>query len=161
MKNLRNLFSVLMFALFAISCTSGTGESEEQMLTAAKELDTKFMESFTKGDAEGVMATYWNSPELISYPPDGMGYMGYDNAKEALIKSMEAMKGAKLDLSKINNKVVGEFVMGYGEWTMTLPDSAGTKMTGRYTDLKTKKDGKWVYIMDHASVPLPPPPGQQ
>ena len=157
MKKLRNLFSVLLLALFAISCTSGTSETEEQMLTAAKELDTKFVEAYTKGDAAGVMATYWNSPELVSYPPDGMGAMGYDKAKEDINKSIEMMKGAKLDLSKINNKVMGEYVLGYGEWTLTLPDSAGTQITGRYTDIKAKKDGKWVYIMDHASVPMPPP----
>jgi hypothetical protein len=24
--------------------------------------------------------------------------------------------------------------------------------------VKALKDGKWVYIIDHASVPLPPPP---
>ena len=29
---------------------------------------------------------------------------------------------------------------------------------GRYTDVKRMHDGKWVYVMDHASVPLPPPP---
>ena len=28
---------------------------------------------------------------------------------------------------------------------------------GRYTDVKAQRDGKWVYIIDHASVPLPPP----
>lgn len=34
-------------------------------------------------------------------------------------------------------------------------------MMGRYTDIKAERDGKWVYIMDHASMPLPPPSAEK
>jgi len=30
-------------------------------------------------------------------------------------------------------------------------------MEGRYTDVKAKRDGRWVYLLDHASAPIPPP----
>lgn len=33
------------------------------------------------------------------------------------------------------------------------------EMRARYSDVKAKRDDKWVYIFDHASVPLPPPSG--
>ncbi len=161
MKKLIKLFPLLSIAVLTFSCNSAPAESEEQMLAAAKELDMKFMDAMNKGNAEELLEAYWNSPELISYPPEGMGVLGYDKAKEEISKTVEMMKGAKLELTNANNKVMGEFVLGYGEWTMTLPDSAGTQLKGRYTDLKAKKDGKWVYVMDHASVPLPPPPPTQ
>ena len=37
--------------------------------------------------------------------------------------------------------------------------SGGGGVEGRFSDVKAQKDGKWVYIIDRASVPLPPPPG--
>jgi hypothetical protein len=31
-------------------------------------------------------------------------------------------------------------------------------MEGRYTSVAVRKNGKWMYVVDHASVPMPPPP---
>ena len=46
-------------------------------------------------------------------------------------------------------------------WLSTVPangDGTSTVLQGRYSDVKAQRDGQWVYIMDHASVPLPPAP---
>jgi len=40
---------------------------------------------------------------------------------------------------------------------MTGPEGKPFEMTGRYTDVKALRDGKWVYITDHASVPAVAP----
>ena len=32
-------------------------------------------------------------------------------------------------------------------------------MKGRFTEVFGRRDGKWVYLIDHPSVPLPPQPG--
>lgn len=148
----------LLTVFLVLGCTSkgGSGDSDEQMLSAAGELDKKFQEAYNKGDVDALMDTYWNSPELVSYVPDAMEPADWVKSKAGAAKSFAAMKGLKLELFNTKNSIAGEVVLGSGSWTLTLPDSAGTKMNGRYTDVKTKKDGKWVYIMDHASVPLPP-----
>jgi len=39
---------------------------------------------------------------------------------------------------------------------MRTNDAAG--MAARYTDVARKINGQWLYIADHASVPLAPPP---
>jgi ketosteroid isomerase-like protein len=85
---------------------------------------------------------------------------GWQAAKDAAAKSFENMKGAKLELTEVNYKAVGDVVLGWGTWRMqmTMPGGEVMKLTGRYSDVKAKRDGKWVYIMDHASVPLAPPP---
>ncbi|HEX9660334.1 MAG TPA: hypothetical protein VGA18_08535 [Rhodothermales bacterium] len=42
-------------------------------------------------------------------------------------------------------------------FTMTIPTPDGAQeMHGRFTDLKAERDGKWLCVHDHASVPLPP-----
>jgi uncharacterized protein (TIGR02246 family) len=132
----------------------------ENMQAAADALDQKFVEAFNAGDADALMDTYWNSPDLVSFPPDGMGGQGWDQTKAAAVSMFAGLKGAKLEITTHHNDVHGEVVLGWGMFTLTLPDSAGTQIHGRFSDVKTEKDGKWVYIMDHASVPLPPPPSE-
>ncbi len=154
MKKYVILLPVLLTSLFILSCSMEKGESEEAMIKASNELDKKFAESFSKGDLNGIMETYWNSPDLVSYAPDIADAANYEKAKQDMTKFFETMKGARLELTNSKNRVEGNVVLGSGNWTLTLPDSAGTKINGRYSDVKAKKDGKWVYIQDHASVPL-------
>jgi ketosteroid isomerase-like protein len=155
-KALLPLLGIAALFIFQ-SCTSKQGESNEAMLKAARELDGKFIEAFNSGDAEAMSALYWNSPDLVSMPPDEMAVTGWDNVKASFIRMYENLKGAKLELTESHDRVEGSVVLGWGKWTLTLPDESGTKMMGRYSDVKANKDGKWVYIMDHGSVPLPPP----
>ena len=43
------------------------------------------------------------------------------------------------------------------------PDGTPIEVHGRYTDVKAERDGRWVYLVDHGSVPTsaqePPEPG--
>jgi uncharacterized protein (TIGR02246 family) len=136
-------------------------ETPEQMIAAAKALDAAFFKAFNAGDAEGVAATYWRSPDVVSFPPDTMELRGWDAIKAAFPATFQAMAGAKLELLDSHYMVAGEFVITWGKWRMTMPGPDGKPMSteGRYTDVKAKRDGKWVYIHDHASAPMGPPPG--
>jgi len=154
------LKSLVLFALLGliISCEQ-QGENEDEMLAGAEALDQKFIEAYTNGDLGGVMETYWNSPELVSYPPGAMEEKGWDDVKKGMEQFFNSVKNIDLTLTDMNYKVAGDMVISWGLWRMTLPDGNGGTMelTGRYTDVKAKRDGKWVYILDHASVPLTPP----
>jgi ketosteroid isomerase-like protein len=105
------------------------------------------------------MATYANTPDLVSYAPDAMEAVGWQAVKDGYAKSFAQMPGAKLELTQANYKVAGDMVIGYGKWKMTAPtpDGQTSEAFGRYTDVKTSRDGKWVYLLDHASVPFAPP----
>lgn len=129
------------------------------MVTAADALDKRFLEAFNAGDVDALAATYWNSPNLVSFGPDGMGTKGWEATKAGSVEMFKAMPGAKLEFTTMQNDVHGDMVLGWGTWKMTIPTPAGPQvMEGRYSDAKALKDGKWVYLMDHASVPLPPAP---
>lgn len=135
-------------------------DSPQEMIAAAKALDEAFVAAFNVGDAEAFAATYWQSPNVVSYPPDVMEVRGADAVTAAAHEMVAAMAGSKLELTEMNYLVADEYVIGWGTWRMTSPGPEGepVAMEGRYTDVKAKRDGKWVYILDHASVPLPPPP---
>jgi len=158
MKKMSILILLLTISALIISCAP-QGENEEQMLADAKALDQKFVEAYSNGDVGGVMETYWNSPELVSYPPGAMVEKGWENVKKGISEFFNSIKGAKLVMTDTNYKIAGDMVIGWGTWRLTMPDGNGStmEMTGRFTDVKAKRDGKWVYILDHASVPLTPP----
>ena len=129
-----------------------------ELKAAAEDLDQKFLTAFNKGDAAGLMSTYWNSTDLINTGPDTM-VTGYANAQSGTEAMFKAIPGAKLEFLSHNNRVEGNVVLGWGTWRMTIPAQPKPQvMEGRFTDVKAMKDGKMVYLMDHASVPLPPPP---
>jgi uncharacterized protein (TIGR02246 family) len=133
------------------------------MLASATALDEQFAAAYNAYDAEAVAALYWNSPETVSFPPDVMVVRGFDAIRSGTVEGMAAMQaaGAKLELTETHHMVIGDAVATWGMWklTMTGPDGAPMEMAGRFSDIKAERDGKWVYVMDHASAPLPPPAG--
>jgi ketosteroid isomerase-like protein len=76
--------------------------------------------------------------------------------REGNVMSMAAMKGAKLEFTETHQRAAGDVVIGWGLYRVTTQGADGktTGMNGRYTDVKAERDGKWVYLMDHASVPM-------
>jgi ketosteroid isomerase-like protein len=99
---------------------------------------------------------YWKSPDAVSYPPGEMEMHGWDAIKAGMERDFSEAQRGKLELIESKNTVAGDVVIGWGKWRYTVPGTP-VEITGRYTDVKAKKDGKWVYIHDHASVPIPPP----
>jgi ketosteroid isomerase-like protein len=135
------------------------GPTPAELTAAASALDRQFLDAFNKGDVDALMATYWNSPNLVSFGPEGMGTKGFDAAKTEAAAMFKAMPGAKLEIATPNNDVHGDMVLGWGTWKMTMQTPAGPQVIeGRYSDVKAMRDGKMVFIMDHASMPPPPAP---
>lgn len=157
MKQVMKYFLIFAIFSFTIGCATQT-QDPQKMLAAAKALDQQFVDAYNSGDVDAIMDTYWNSPDLISFPADTMEIQGWEANKEALTKTFAEQAGGKLELIESNNTVVGDAVIGTGKWRFTMPMPVGEPMVveGRYTDVKTERNGKWVYIIDHASVPLPP-----
>jgi uncharacterized protein (TIGR02246 family) len=131
------------------------------MIAAAKALDQEFLAAFNRGDLEGVVATYWKSPDVVVFPPDSMEARGPDAIRASFVQSLATMAGGTLELTAAHSRVAGDAVTAWGRWRFTMPASgaaAPAEMLGRFTQVSAKRDGRWVYLVDHASVPLPPPP---
>jgi len=152
--------ATLLAAVALAGACAPKGPTPEAMVAAADSVDQAFLTAFNAGDVNALMATYWNSPTLVNIGLDGMGGLGWDNAKAGWELSMAAMPGAQLAFDSSQNIPQGDVVLGWGTWTITIPAGDGTAMMlkGRYSDVKAMRDGKWVYVMDHASVPMPPAP---
>lgn len=158
MKKLLMLLMIAIASVVWFACAKGP--DPEKIKAAAKELDEKFVAAFNKEDINGVMDCYWNSPDLVFYPPDAMEVKGYEAVKAEFEKFFAENEIKGFELSNGSEMVLGEYGLSWGSFSITLgtPDGKETKLEGRFTSICALKDGKWVYIVDHASAPLPPPP---
>jgi ketosteroid isomerase-like protein len=150
----------LLAAAITVGACAPKGPTPEAMVAAADAVDQAFLTAFNAGDVDALMATYWNSPELVNIGLAGMGGLGWDDTKAGWEMTLAALPGAQLAFDSPQNIAQGDVVLGWGKWTMTVPTGDGTAMVlqGRYSDVKAMRDGKWVYVLDHASVPMPPAP---
>jgi ketosteroid isomerase-like protein len=54
----------------------------------------------------------------------------------------------------------GNLAASSGTFSMTVTPKGGgaaQTMEGRYSSVAVRKGGKWMYVSDHASLPLPAP----
>ena len=125
------------------------------MIAAADALDRRFVDAFNKDDADAMMATYWNNPNLVSIGLDGSAPRGWDTTSAAWHASMDGNPQSVLEYFDSHNAPVGEVVIGWGQWKITTPTAAGESriLQGNYSNVKALRDGNWVFLMDHASIP--------
>ena len=166
-KQLARLDNFILTALFLLTLASCNNEPKKEaavsttdLITAANELDSLFLVAFNNGDAEAIMKLHWNSPDLRAYPPSEMQVNGFDAVKAGYVRDFASSKGATLEYTNANNIPFADGVVGYGTFRWTMPMEGGQPMVfeGRYTEVKAMKDGKMVIVVDHTSMPMPPPP---
>lgn len=133
------------------------GPTPAEMIAGADALDRRFVDAFNQDDADALMATYWNNPNLVSIGLDGSAPRGWDTTSAAWHASMDGNPESVLEYFESNNVPLGEVVIGWGQWKITTASDAGTPgvLQGNYSNVKGFRDGKWVILLDHASIPQP------
>ena len=140
----------LGLALLAAAVPTAAAEHGAEMV------DQAWVKAIKAQDLEAVMALY--APDAVAYFPDGE-FKG----KEAIRKSWTdflATFTVKDATSTGTYETIGDTSLGHGHWTLTVVPKAGgdpIPMKGRASVVTKKIGGKWLYVVDHASVPLPPP----
>jgi len=139
--------------LLAVAVPAMAGEHGAQMV------DQAWAKAMKANDLEATMALY--APDAVAYFPDG-DFKG----KQAIRKSWTdflAMFTVKDASSEGTYETMGDTSLGWGFWSLTVVPKGGGEpipMKGRATVVVKKIGGKWLYVVDHASVPLPPPPAK-
>lgn len=159
----RTLTSGILIA--ALSLTFGCAPQTKapdtaEMVAKASALDQAFLDAMNRGDVDAVTSMYWDSPDVVLFPPDTLESRGYAGIRDGWAKMFATMKDVRMEITESHEMPAGDVVIGWGLWHLsgTAPDGSPIDMTGRFTDVKAERDGKWVYLVDHASVPLPPMP---
>lgn len=126
-----------------------------------QQLDDAWTKAFVAGNVEAVVALY--AADAVMYPPDSMEARGTKAIKASYAAFLNANKVQDFKMLDQKYETKGDLSYGSSRWTMTVVPKAGgegkpVNMEGRASSVAKKIGGKWLYILDHASVPVPPPP---
>jgi len=124
-----------------------------------KDLDNAWCKAAKAGDVEGLVKLY--APTAVTYMPDEMKAKGTAEIRASFQKFLGASTVREITLTQEFETTSGNLAASSGTFSMTVePKTGGAAQTmeGRYTSVAALKNGKWTYLVDHASLPLPPPP---
>lgn len=105
------------------------------------------------GDIESIAAM--NSPKTIAYVPNAMVVIGSDAITPGYAGMFEKYH-AKVKIKDAQYIDSAGLVHSWGLYALTLSPKAGgdsITMEGRFSDIATQVNGRWQYILDHASLP--------
>lgn len=124
-------------------------------LLASDELDAVqacWQPAFEAADAEAVSQCY--APDAVFWL-GGMSMMqGRDAVREGYAGFFSAYTVKDVRLVVMGHSLHGDEATSWGTYSMVLvshKDGTETLSTGRFTDVSRKFDGKWMYVVDHAS----------
>ena len=142
------LVFLLSFAAYSFAAESGMNPAGEA-----------FVKAFKANDLDAVVALY--APDAVLFPPDSMAANGKDAIRQSYAGLMNNFTIQDITITDAHHDTKGDLSFGWGMFSLTFVPKAGGEpmhMEGRFTDVSKRVNGKWLYILDHASVPLPPPP---
>ena len=119
----------------------------------AKDLDWRFAEAMSRKDLDAAMACFWNNPDLVVVLY-GNVYRGPDAVRTAIKEMFDQNDVLKVEINETTQLPSGDGVIGVGTATFECKPSGGRRrlMVERWSDLRRKVDGRWVYVLDHATM---------
>jgi ketosteroid isomerase-like protein len=147
------LAGMLLFAGCAGRGAAGATSISAADMADVKALVTKFTDAMSRKDLDGAMGCFWNSPELIVVL-FGNVERGYDTVRTGISQMFAQNETVKLSVNEISYVPVGDMIMAVGTATYDLKPVNGAPMqiVERWTDLERKINGRWVYVLDHATM---------
>jgi uncharacterized protein (TIGR02246 family) len=124
-----------------------------------KDLDNAWVKAAKAGDIEGLVKLY--APTAVTYMPDEMKAKGTAEIRASFQKFLGASNVKEMTLTQDFESTSGNLAASSGTFSMTVEPKAGgaaQTLEGRYSSVAVKKNGKWIYVSDHASMPISPPP---
>ena len=144
---------LIAVVLLPAACVTSGGALSPSEKAGVEDLVNRFTEAMSRKDLDGAMACFWNSPELIVVL-FGNVQRGYESVRGGIAAMFEQNETVKLTVNEISYVPVGNMVMAVGTATYDLKPKGGPAMqlVERWTDLEQKIDGRWVYVLDHATM---------
>ena len=122
-------------------------------ITEAQDLDRRLTEAMSRKDLDATMACFWNDPDLIVVL-GGYVHHGPDATRAALKELFDQNESIMVEVNEITHLPSGDGVIGVGTATFDLKPVGGSHqlMVERWSDLRRKIDGRWVFVLDHTTI---------
>lgn len=119
-------------------------------------LQTGFMAALRANDIEGLVMCY--TADATNFAIDSMSGTGPESVRASWGGFFKAFTVTVAELTDEHLEVSGDLAAAWGLFTITAVPAGGgdaVVIKGRYMDVAKNFDGNWLYIADHASVPVP------
>ena len=140
--------------LSCLACFSSSSFANE----SPQALQNAFMTALNTNDAQGLANCY--SSNAVNFPVDSLVGSGPESVMESWSSFFTAYKVVDASLSNTHLEIHGDTAVAWGLFTIMAEPAEGgdaLEMKGRYMDVARNIDGIWLYVADHASMPLPAP----
>ncbi|MGH9684382.1 MAG: YybH family protein [Candidatus Acidiferrales bacterium] len=117
-----------------------------------------YREAVLHKDMRGIARYYWNSPDIVIFdvvPP--LSYVGWDSFRKDWEGFFDGFKEITVyDWSDVHIEAEGNlgWMRAFIHFVGKFQDGKVLDMTTRDTAIFERKDGKWVAVHDHGSVPI-------
>ena len=114
------------------------------------------------GDLEAVVALY--GPDAVLWTIEEKEARGIEAIRASYAALLSANVIQSVVFSHTGHRTSGSWSAGWGNFSLTLAPKAGgapITMTGRFTEVVEKKNGRWRYVVDHASADPAPAPSSK
>jgi uncharacterized protein (TIGR02246 family) len=121
-------------------------------------VEAAWVKAMKANDLDGVATLY--ASDAMTWFPDRPPAMGAAAIRAEYKEMLDPNTVKDVVLSDTHSKTSGNVSAGWGNFVLTLVPKAGGDpivMKGRFTDVAEMRDGKWLYIADHASSDPAPP----
>ena len=125
----------------------------------AKAHEEAFAKACAAGDVPAVLTLYANDAIAV-WPGQGEEAKGKAGIEKLATNLCKNTKNGKLVLKSIEARPLGANhigTLGHWEQSFTGPDGKSVTAEVRTTEVLEKRGGKWLYVIDHASIGQPPP----
>ena len=120
-------------------------------------LQEAMVRALAANDADGVAACF--TEDALCYAMDEMVGVGPDFVRESWSNFFSVYTVREVKLVETHLEVFGDSAAAWGLFRMlveTVEGAEEVELHGRFTDVAKRSGGRWLYVADHASVPLPP-----
>jgi uncharacterized protein (TIGR02246 family) len=117
-------------------------------------LEQKWLEFAQSENLDGLMSLY--AEDAVLMDPSEMKLTGQAAIRKNFETMFTALDNIKIEKTELNYKVSGNTGFGSCLWRFTAKDvktGQNQAMTGRASIVAEKRGGKWVFVLDHASIP--------
>ena len=108
--------------------------------------------AFEAGDADAVAQCY--APDAVMWLPGAPMMQGRDAIRAGYADFFAASTIKSVKLTELGRVMHGNQASSWGRFTVVAvsrKDGKETTESGRYTDVSRRIDGRWQYLVDHAS----------
>ena len=118
-------------------------------------LQDGFMTALRANDIEGLVECY--TPDATNFAINSMSGTGPESVRTSWGGFFEEFTVTAAEVSDKHMEVSGSLAAAWGIFTITAVPAGGgdaVVIKGRYMDVAKNFDGSWLYVADHASMPV-------